>query len=122
MPGDTMHAIRMHQFGGPEVLVDEEVSRPTPGAGEVLVRVRAVGLNPYEWKFRKGMFPSGVTFPLTPGSELAGTIERLGTGVTGLHAGQDIFAAGVRSAYAQYVVAKPTLLVDKPASLDYVQA
>jgi NADPH:quinone reductase-like Zn-dependent oxidoreductase len=122
MPNNTMRAIRMHEFGGPNVLHEEEVPRPMPGAGEVLVRVRAVGVNPYDWKFRKGMFPSGVTLPMTPGSEFAGTVEMLGAGVNGLRAGQDVFAASVAGAYAEYVVTKPATLADKPASLDYVLA
>ena len=117
MTGETMHAIRMHEFGGPNVLIDEVIARPTPGPGEVLVRVRAVSVNPYDWKLRKGMFPSGVTFPLTPGSEIAGTIA------SGPHAGRDVFSAlGRMGAYAQYVVANPSVLADKPRSLDYVQS
>src|ERR1700722_12107550 len=122
MPNNTMRAIRIHEFGGPNVLQDEEVPRPTPGAGEVLVRVRAVGVNPYDWKFRKGMYPSDVTFPMIPGSELAGTVEMLGAGVNGLRAGQDVFASGIAGAYAEYVVATPTTLADKPVSLDFIQA
>jgi NADPH:quinone reductase-like Zn-dependent oxidoreductase len=122
MPNNTMHAIRMHEFGGPNVLHEEEVPRPSPGAGEVLVRVRAAGVNPYDWKLRKGMFPSGVTLPMTPGSEIAGTVEMLGAGVNGLRAGQDVFGTGGEGAYAQYVVTESTALADKPASLDYIQA
>jgi NADPH:quinone reductase-like Zn-dependent oxidoreductase len=117
MAGETMHAIRIHEFGGPNVLIDEVIPRPTPGPGEVLVRVRAVGVNPYDWKLRKGTFPSGIKFPMTPGSEIAGTIA------TGPRAGQDVFSAlGRFGAYAEYVVANPSVLADKPSSLDYVQA
>jgi NADPH:quinone reductase-like Zn-dependent oxidoreductase len=122
MTSDTMRAIRMHEFGGPNVLVEDDVPRPAPGAGEVLVRVRAVGVNPYEWKFRKGTFPSGVTFPLTPGTEIAGTVEMVGAGVSGLRPGQDVFTAAATGAYAEYAVAKAAIVADKPMSLDYLQA
>jgi NADPH:quinone reductase-like Zn-dependent oxidoreductase len=117
MAGETMHAIRMHEFGPPNVLIDEVIARPTPGPGEVLVRVRAAAVNPYDWKLRKGMFPSGITFPMTPGSEIAGTIA------SGPRTGQDVFSAlAGQGAYAQYVVGSPSLLVDKPRSLDHIQA
>jgi NADPH:quinone reductase-like Zn-dependent oxidoreductase len=123
MTGETMRAIRMHEFGGPNVLIEETVPRPVPGPGHVLVRVRAIGVNPYEWKLRKGMFPSGVTLPLTPGSEIAGTIETLAGGVSGFRAGEDVFAAtGSTGAYAEYVAVKSTVLAPKPQSLDYIQA
>jgi NADPH:quinone reductase-like Zn-dependent oxidoreductase len=114
---ETMHAIRMHEFGGPDVLTDEVIARPTPGPNEVLIRVRAAAVNPYDWKLRKGMFPSGITFPLVPGSEIAGTIA------SGPRVGQDVMSSlGHYGAYAQYVVAKPAVLTDKPHTLDYVQA
>jgi NADPH:quinone reductase-like Zn-dependent oxidoreductase len=114
---ETMHAIRMHEFGGPNVLIDEVIPRPTPGPDEVLVRVRAAAVNPYDWKLRKGAFPSGITFPMTPGSEIAGTIA------SGPRSGQDVFSSlGRMGAYAEYVVAKLSVLADKPRSLDYVQA
>jgi NADPH:quinone reductase-like Zn-dependent oxidoreductase len=123
MSGETMRAIRMHAFGGPNVLIEETVPRPVPGPGEVLVRIRAVGLNPYEWKIRKGLYPSGITFPLIPGSEIAGTVDTLGGGVTELRVGQDVFAATEGTgAYAEYVVATPAALALKPSTLDYVQA
>jgi NADPH:quinone reductase-like Zn-dependent oxidoreductase len=117
MAGETMHAIRMHEFGAPNVLIDEVIARPTPGRDEVLVRVRAAAVNPYDWKLRNGMFPSGITFPMTPGSEIAGTIA------SGPQTGQDVFSSlGRQGAYAQYVVVSPSMLADKPRSLDYIQA
>lgn len=117
MPTETMHAIRMHEFGGPDVLKDEVIARPTPGPNEVLVRVRAAAVNPYDWKLRKGLFPSGITFPMTPGSEIAGTIA------SGPRTGQDVFSSmGRFGGYAQYAVASPTVLVEKPKTLDYVQS
>jgi NADPH:quinone reductase-like Zn-dependent oxidoreductase len=123
MTGETMRAIRMHQFGGPNVLIEETVPRPVAGPGQVRVRIRAVGVNPYEWKLRKGMFPSGVTFPLTPGSEIAGTVDTVGDGVSGFHVDDDVFAAtGTMGAYAEYLVVNPAVLALKPRSLDYLQA
>ncbi|HWZ58974.1 MAG TPA: NADP-dependent oxidoreductase [Gemmatimonadaceae bacterium] len=122
MTGETMHAIRMHAFGGPEVLTEEEIPRPKPGAGEVLVRVRAAGVNPFEWKVRKGAFPSAVQLPATPGTEFAGTVEVVGAGVNGFRPGQDVFGVGASGAYAEYIIGKPAALADKPSSLDYIQA
>lgn len=114
-----MHAIRMHEFGGPNVLIDEVIAQPTPGPGEVLVRVRAAAVNPWDWKQRKGTYAKmeTITFPLIPGTEIAGTIA------SGPRTGQDVMSAlGRYGAYAQYVVADPSMLTDKPRTLDYVQA
>ena len=75
-----MKAIRVHQFGGPEVLQCEEVAVPEPGAGQVLVRVEAVGVNPVETYWRAGA-NAGLKPPYTPGTDASGTVEELGPDV-----------------------------------------
>ena len=80
MPANTMRTVHFYAYGGPEQLVMEHVPRPEPQVGEVLVRVYAAGVNPIDWKIRKGLFKDvrPVPLPFTPGSELAGTVEALG--------------------------------------------
>ncbi len=78
MPDNTMRTVHFYGYGGPEQLVMEYVPRPEPQVGEVLVRVYAAGVNPIDWKIRKGFFKDvrPVPLPFTPGSELAGTSKR----------------------------------------------
>ena len=76
-----MKAIRVHEFGGPEVLKLEEVATPKPSAGEVLVRIHAAGVNPYDTYMRAGTYALKPTLPYTPGSDGAGTVEAVGEGV-----------------------------------------
>ncbi|GAA4878241.1 NADP-dependent oxidoreductase [Kitasatospora terrestris] len=120
-----MKAISQNSYGTPEVLAEIEVERPVPGPSEVLVRVRAAGMNPTDWKHRQ--FPGFLDrLPLVLGWDLSGTVEAVGTGVT-LHApGDEVFGMlpypyGVGS-FAEYAVAPARALVRKPAALDHVQA
>ena len=76
-----MKAIRVHEFGGPEVLKVEEVPIPKPSAGEVLVRIHAAGVNPYDTYMRAGTYAVKPTLPYTPGSDGAGVVEAVGEGV-----------------------------------------
>ena len=76
-----MKAIRVHEFGGPEVLKLEEVATPKPSAGEVLVRIHAAGVNPYDTYMRAGTYAVKPTLPYTPGSDGAGIVEAVGEGV-----------------------------------------
>ena len=77
-----MKAIVVHEFGGPEVLKYEEVPTPKPAAGQVLVRVHGVGVNPYDTYMRNGTYAVKPPLPYTPGSDGAGVIEAVGAGVT----------------------------------------
>ena len=70
-----MKAIRVHQFGGPEVLKLEEIPTPKPEAGQVLVRIRAAGVNPYDTYMRNGTYAIKPPLPYTPGSDAAGVVE-----------------------------------------------
>src|SRR5687767_11211299 len=120
----TMKAIRIHSYGGPEVLAYEDAPVPTPGPGEVLVRVHAAGINPMDWKIRAGYFKEFIPhkFPLIPGWDLSGTVEAVGSGVTGFQPGDAVLAfadAGKDGAYAEYAVLAEGLLVAKPEALDF---
>lgn len=101
-----MKAIRVHQFGGPEVLKLEEVPTPKPDAGQVLVRVRAVGVNPYDTYMRAGTYAIKPPLPYTPGSDAAGTVEAVGAGVTKVKPGDRVYTARtLTGAYAEYTLA-----------------
>ena len=76
-----MKAIRVHEFGGPEVLKLEDVATPKPSAGQVLVRIHAAGVNPYDTYMRAGTYAVKPTLPYTPGSDGAGVVEAVGEGV-----------------------------------------
>src|ERR1700737_740961 len=80
-------AIRVHQFGGPEVLKLEEIPTLKPEAGGVLVRIRAAGVNPYDTYMRSGTYAIKPTLPYTPGSDAAGVIEGIGQGITKVKVG-----------------------------------
>jgi NADPH2:quinone reductase len=89
-----MKAIRVHEFGGPQVLKLEEVPDPTAGPGQVIVRVKAVGINPVDTYIRTGAYSKVIQPPYTPGSDAAGVVERAGEGVTHVKAGDRVFITG----------------------------
>jgi len=135
MPTD-MKAIRLHEFGGPEVLRYETVPVPTLKNGEVLVRVVAVGLNPPDWYLRDGyerqrlpaeLRPT-IPLPAIPGSDVSGIVEAVADDVTTFSVGQEVFGMlrfpsfGDSAAYAQYVAAPASDLAHKPAGIDHVHA
>ena len=97
-----MKAIRVHDFGGPEVLRLEEVEDPRPGRGQVAVRVHAAGVNPVDTYIRSGVYRVKPPTPYTPGSDASGVIESVGEGVSGVAAGDRVYTAGTLSgAYAE---------------------
>jgi NADPH2:quinone reductase len=110
-----MKAIQIHETGGPEVLRLAELPIPQPGAGQVLIRVEAAGVNFIEIYFRKGVYKAAL--PLTPGSEAAGTVEVLGPGVMGFNAGDRVASASVLGSYAEYALVPAAQLVRVPAGL-----
>ncbi|MBB3595141.1 NADPH:quinone reductase-like Zn-dependent oxidoreductase [Rhizobium sp. BK529] len=85
--GLSMMAWRVHQFGPPETMSLERVPKPTPGPGEVLVKVRAAGVGPWDGWIRAGKSALPQPLPLTPGSDLSGEIEAVGTDVSGFSVG-----------------------------------
>ncbi|HYX85070.1 MAG TPA: NADP-dependent oxidoreductase [Gaiellales bacterium] len=118
-----MKAVRFHEYGPANVLTVEDVPRPAPGQGEVLVRVSAAAVNPIDWKFRAGYLKEMVPLelPHTPGVDLAGTVEEVGEGVSELASGDEVFGRG-SGTYAEHALAQPAMLAPKPASLSFDEA
>jgi len=123
MSTNSMQAIRIHAYGGVDQLKLENAPRPEPKAGEVLVRVKAAGVNPADWKFRQGFMKAYVplNFPWTPGLEGAGVVEAVGEGVTAFKPGDAVFGP-INATYAEYTVAPATELALKPAALSFEEA
>ncbi len=136
MTGKTMKAIRLHEFGGPEVLRYEDAPVPQLKPGEVLVRVHAVGINPPDWYLRGGykMLPPEwqpqVSFPVILGTDISGVVEAISEGVRGFSVGDEVYSmvrfpsglAGESKAYAEYVSVPVSELALKPAGIDHVHA
>lgn len=100
-----MKAVRVHEFGGPEVLQIEETADPTPGPGQVLIKVHAIGVNPVETRIRAGVYTPRPDLPYTSGTDAAGTVEALGEGVEGLVPGDRVYtSATLTGAYAEKTV------------------
>jgi len=117
-----MKAIRVHQFGGPEVLKLEEIPTPKPEAGQVLVRVRAAGVNPYDTYMRAGTYAIKPHLPYTPGSDAAGTIEAVGTGETKVKPGDRVYTAQtLTGAYAEYALALEDQVHRLPQNISFEQ-
>lgn len=131
---DTMKAIRLHEFGGPEVLRYEEAPLPELQPGEVLVRVHAVGINPPDWYLRDGYkslppeWRPPVPFPIILGSDVSGVVEAVAADVKNFSVGDEVFGMvrfpsfGESAAYAEYVAAPASDLAFKPAGVDHVHA
>ncbi|MGH9423501.1 MAG: quinone oxidoreductase family protein, partial [Thermoanaerobaculia bacterium] len=111
-----MKSIRVSQTGGTEVLQYVDVEKPSPGAGEALVRIEAIGVNFIDVYHRTGLYK--MPLPFTPGSEAAGVVEAVGDGVTDLKKGDRVAYAMVRGAYAEYAIAPADKLVPLPDSID----
>ena len=123
----TMKAVRFHTYGAPDVLVYEDVPKPEPAAGEVLVKVHATSVNPIDWKVRAGQLRGFRDYPLPfiLGWDVSGVIESAGAGVTGFKAGDEVYGRPdiARSgAYAAYVAVKEGDLAHKPKSLDHIHS
>ena len=123
-----MKAIVAATYGGPEVMVVRDVPTPSPGTGQVLVRVHAAGVNPADWHLMTGTprlvrLQTGFRRPKQPipGVDLAGVVEAVGDGVSDLAVGDEVFGGG-NGSYAEAAVAKATSLARKPASVSWVQA
>lgn len=120
-----MKAVRFHETGGSEVLRYEDVDRPVPGAGEVLVRVAGSAFNPADGGMRGGFLPIPITLPHVPGYDVSGTVDALGAGVDGLAVGQDVVGflpMAADGAAAQYVLAPADALVAAPTSIPLADA
>jgi NADPH:quinone reductase-like Zn-dependent oxidoreductase len=125
MQAPRMKACRVHHFGPPDVISFEDVPRPAPGAGEVLVRVKAAGVGPWDAWIRAGKSALPQPLPLTLGSDLSGVVEAVGPGVTAVKPGTQVFGVTnprFTGAYAQYAVASAGMIAPRPARLSDVEA
>ncbi|WP_420711075.1 NADP-dependent oxidoreductase [Streptomyces sp. NRRL S-337] len=123
----TMRAVSQERGGAPDVLKVVETERPDPGRGEILVRVRAAGVNPADWKLReRGVFADGAMPPFTLGFDVAGVVAAVGSGVTIFQPGDAVFGMPrfphQAGAYAEYVTAPARHFAPRPRGLDHFQA
>lgn len=122
----TMKAVRIHAFGGVEALKYEDAPKPAPEPDELLVRVKAAGVNPVDGLVRQGgMGARGAKLPMTPGFDVAGVVERVGEKVTRFKAGDEVFAYLALSrggGYAQYATVKESEAAAKPANVSFDDA
>lgn len=134
MSTNTMKAVRLHEYGGPEVLRYEHAPMPVLKPGEVLVRVHAVGINPPDWYLRDGYrslppdWRPPVTLPVIPGSDVSGVVEAVAADVRGFAVGDAVFGMvrfpsfGESAAYAEYVAAPASDLARKPDGIGHAAA
>jgi NADPH:quinone reductase len=117
-----MKAIVVHEFGGPEVLKFEEIPTPRPAAGQVLVRIHAAGVNPYDTYMRNGAYAVKPPLPYTPGSDGGGVVEAIGDGVHKVKAGDRVYVAKtVTGAYAEYALTLESQVHPLPAKITFGQ-
>src|SRR5262245_28908905 len=121
-----MRAIVQKSVGGPEVLEIEELAAPTPSAGQVLIRVKAAGINPVDLAVRSGMYPLLGQPPFTVGWDISGTVAAIGQGVNGLASGDEVFGMPLfpksAAAYAEQALAPADQIAPKPRSLSHEEA
>ena len=118
-----MKAVIINAYGDNSVVRFAEIDRPEPQAGEVLIKVHAAGVNPVDWKIRGGAGQRmGLTLPIHLGGEIAGTVEELGKGVSGLEEGDAVYGIIKTGGFAEYAVASAADMARKPANLDFIQA
>lgn len=122
---NTMKAARILQFGPPSVIENEELERPKPGAGQLLVHVKAAGVGPWDALIREGKSAVSPAPPLILGSDLSGTVAEVGPGVSGFKVGDDVYGStndGFVGAYAEYAIASAGMMAPKPRKLNYLEA
>ena len=115
-----MKAIRVHKFGGPEVLQLDEVAEPTAGAGQVLVQVKAAGVNPVDTYIRSGTYAQTPALPYVPGGDAAGVVKAVGAGVTRLKPGDRVWVCR-GAGYAEVAACDAALVHPLPAGLSFEQ-
>src|SRR5690242_14891373 len=120
-----MKAIRVHAYGGPDVLALEEIADPKPGPGEVLVRLHAAGVNPVDTYIRAGTYAHKPPLPYTPGADGAGIVEGVGAGVSAFTAGQRVYVIGTVSdaagTYAERTLCHPDQVYRLPDRISFAQ-
>jgi NADPH:quinone reductase-like Zn-dependent oxidoreductase len=120
-----MKAVRVHRFGPPEVISLDDLPKPEPGRGEVVVRVKAAGIGPWDALIRSGKSVLPQPLPLILGSDLSGEVDSVGAGVNELQVGDEVFGVTnerFTGAYAEYAVAKAAMLAPKPKRLNHTHA
>jgi NADPH:quinone reductase-like Zn-dependent oxidoreductase len=120
-----MKAVRVHRFGPPEVISLDDLPKPEPGRGEVVVRVKAAGIGPWDALIRSGKSVLPHPLPLILGSDLSGEVDSVGAGVNELQVGDEVFGVTnerFTGAYAEYAVAKAAMLAPKPKRLNHTHA
>ncbi len=117
-----MKAIVVREFGDPEVMKLEDAPRPEPGPGQVLIRIKAAGVNPVDAYRRSGSYARGSALPYTPGTDGAGIVESVGSDVTRVKKGDRVYAAGsVSGTYAEYAIALETQAHPLPERISFAQ-
>src|SRR6201990_23565 len=117
-----MKAIQVHEFGGPELLKLDEIPTPKPEAGQVLVKVHAAGVNPYDTYMRSGTYAIKPPLPYTPGSDAAGVVEAVGDGVKKVKAGDRVYTAKtISGAYAEFTLTEESQVEKLPANITFEQ-
>ena len=117
-----MKAIRVEEFGEPEVLQHVDAERPSPGKGEVLIEVKSAGVNYADTMRRRDQYVESQDLPFTPGSEIAGTVAEVGDGVEDMSVGDRVVTLLGTGGYAEYVVAPARNLIPIPDGLDFDEA
>ncbi len=123
-----MKAVRIHAFGGPEVLQVEEVARPVPAADELLIKLYASGVNPVDCGIREGgndVLRPYLTLPMTLGWDAAGVVEEVGSAVTDFKPGDAVYGEPQfpgNGSYAEYCAAKASQFAHKPKSISFIEA
>ena len=122
-----MKAIVIHEYGGPEVLKYEDIPRPEPKDDQLLIHVIAAGVNPVDGMIRSGMFAKegNRAFPIIPGGDIAGVVEKVGSKITKFKSGDPVFAyvsLDNSGGYSQYSLVTEREVAAKPKSLTYVEA
>lgn len=122
-----MKAVRIHRYGGIDALSLEDVPKPEPGPGDLLVRVHAAGVNPVDWKIREGHLKVLLRhkLPLTLGWDFSGVVEAVGSGVSGFKPGDEVYGRpDIKrdGAYAEYIAVRAREVARKPTSIDHVRA
>ena len=118
-----MKAVRIDQYGDEGVLQVVDVLKPVPASDQVLIKVHAASVNPLDWKIRDGAGARfGMSLPIFLGSEIAGTVEKVGEQVTGLSVGDQVYGLVKAGGYAEYVLASSDEVAPKPVNVDFLHA
>ena len=119
---ETMKAVQIHAYGGPEVLKYEDVPRPEPKENEIVVRVHAAGVNPIDWKIREGYLSAAL--PTIMGVDFSGVVESTGSGITKYRTGDSVFGqvTDQSGSYAEYALTLEAYIARKPEGLDHIRA